>query len=66
MRKHLGGAAVTRPNDPASGYGGGPPAPSGSGTPPTGAPAVLYPPDERAPGETEGSAPEYQVDDQFQ
>jgi uncharacterized protein len=66
MTKHLGAGDVPRTDDPNSGHGGVPPATPGSGTPPTGTAAVLDAPDERAPDETEGGAPEYQVDDRFQ
>ena len=63
MKKYLGDQEIRRTNDPTSGPGGAPPATPASGTPPTGAPAVLHAPEERTPGETDDGEPDYQVDE---
>jgi hypothetical protein len=63
LARHLGSGDVLRTGDPSSGHGGVPPASPASGVPPTGAPAVLNLPKERAPNETEDGEPDYHVDE---
>lgn len=64
IKRHLDGdKKLDGEHEPSSGHGGFPPASPASGTPPTGAPALLYAPGERTPDELGDGEPDYQVDE---
>jgi uncharacterized protein len=63
IKRHLdGNKELAREDAPSSGQGGVPPASPASGTPPTGAPALLHAPEEQTPDESGDGEPDYKVD----